>query len=201
MTQPTEPIAAEPREKHMAREWWRKICDPRSGDPGARAQLRRCRATNDVLSVRAGVLLAKMVGDTRGESDRLGPGFGRALDLARVLAHVTEDSGLHPMREVGWPVFPGSRREGDMERGPRLSESRFRRLLQTENGEDLVAQFTRLIALMGGHANVAALSDAFRWWDHPEGRTKQQWAFQYFNAGAAMRSDNDSTESSEESGA
>jgi CRISPR type I-E-associated protein CasB/Cse2 len=201
MTQPTEPIAAEPRVKDMAREWWRKICDPRSGDPGARAQLRRCRATNDVLSIRAGVLLPKMTGDMPRDSDRFGPRFGRALDLARVLAHVTEDSGLHPMRELGWPVFPGSRREGDVERGPKLSESRFRRLLQTEDGEDLVVQFTRLIALMGGHANVAAVSEAFRWWDHPEGRTKQHWAFQYFNAAAAMRTANDSTESTEEPGA
>jgi CRISPR system Cascade subunit CasB len=187
-------VVAEPRPKHMARDWWKKVCHPSTGDPGARARLRRCRSTNDVLAIPAGVLLPRMLGDLPREGDHTGLRFSRALDLARVLAHVTEDVPLHPMREVGWPMFPGSRREGDMERGPTLSESRFRRLIQSEAGEDLVAQFTRLIALMGGHANVAELSEAFRWWDHPDGRTKQRWAFQYFNAGAAMRSAHDSPE-------
>jgi CRISPR type I-E-associated protein CasB/Cse2 len=125
------------------------------------------------------------------EGDRVDPRFGRVLDLARVLAHVSEDSDVHPMRAVGWPVFPGTRRENDVERGPRLGEARFRRLLQSDAGEDLVVQFIRLVALMGGCANVAALSDAFRWWDHPDGRTKQQWAFQYFNAGSALRGASD----------
>jgi len=193
----TESLVADPRPKQPAREWWRKIYDQRTGDPAARARLRRCRNTNDVLTIPAGVLLARMMGDMPRESDRVGARFSRALDLARVLAHVSEDAAAHPMREVGWPIFPGGRREGDLERGPKLSESRFRRLLQSETGEDLVAQFTRLIALMGGHANVAALSDAFRWWDHPDGRTKQRWAFEYFHAAAAARSASDSPEGSE----
>jgi CRISPR system Cascade subunit CasB len=193
-----ESVLAEPRPRHAAREWWTKICDPRTGDPGARARLRRCRGTNDVLAIPGGILLARLTGDLPKGTDRASLRFSRALDLARVLAHVTEDAGTHPMREVGWPMFPGSRREGDAERGPKLSESRFRRLVQSESGEDLVAQFKRLIALMNGRANVAVVSDAFRWWDHPDGRTKQRWAFEYFNAGAAMRSANDSPEESEE---
>jgi CRISPR type I-E-associated protein CasB/Cse2 len=193
----TESVIGEHR-KHMAREWWTRVCHPQKGDPAVRARLRRCRNTNEVLAIPAGVLLPRMLGDLPRDGDRLGQRFGRALDLARVLAHVTEDAGLHPMREVGWPMFPGARREGEVERGPKLGEARFRRLLQSESGEDLVAQFTRLIALMGGHASVAALSDAFRWWDHPDGRTKQRWAFEYFNAGAAVRPANDSPETSDE---
>ena len=194
----TESLAAAPRPKDMAREWWKSIGDARTGDPATRARLRRCRTTNEVLSIPAGVRLPRMIGAMPRAGDRLGARFSRALDLARVLAHVTEDSGVHPMREVGWPVFPGSRREGDLERGPKLSEARFRRLLQSEPGEELVTQFTRLIALMGGRANVSALSEAFLWWDHPDGRAKQRWAFEYFNAGAAMRSTNDRPEDIEE---
>lgn len=194
----TDQVVAEPRPEHPAREWWKAVCDPRTGDPGGRAQLRRCRGTNDVVAIPAGIRLPRMLGDMPRESGPVEPRFGRSLDLARVLAHVTEDTLVHPMREVGWPAFPGTRREGDMERGPKLSEARFRRLLQSENGEDLVAQFTRLIALTGGKASVVALSDAFRWWDHPDGRTKQRWAIEYFNAGAAMRPANDSREESGE---
>jgi len=194
----TESVAADSRPKDMAREWWKRVCDPRSGDPAARAQLRRCHNTNDVLSIPVGVLLARMMGDVPRDGDRIGHRFSRALDLARVLAHVTEDTDLHPMRQVGWPSFPGGRREGDVERGPKLSESRFRRLVQTEGGEELVAQFTRLIALMGRSSNVTELSDAFRWWDHPNGRTKQRWAYEYFNAGAATPRTHDLQEESAE---
>jgi CRISPR system Cascade subunit CasB len=194
----TESVVIESRAKHMAREWWRKVCDPRSGDPAARAQLRRCRNTNDVLSIPAGVLLPRMLGDLPRDSDLIGRRFSRALDLARVLAHITEDADLHPMRQVGWPIFPGARRERDIERAPKLSESRFRRLVQSESGEELVLQFTRLIALMGRCTDVTEVSDAFRWWDHPNGRTKQRWAFEYFNAGAATPRTHDLKEESAE---
>jgi hypothetical protein len=51
---------------------------------------------------------------------------------------------------------------------------------------------------MGGNANVAALSRAFRSWDHPDGRIKQEWAFQYFNAGSAMQPANDTPEDNQE---
>jgi len=194
----TETLNADPRADHPARTWWRQVCAPDLGDAAARARLRRCRSTNDVLSIPAGVRLARMLRALPGDDARVDDRFARALDLARVLAHVTRDSNLPPMREVGWPTFPGSRREGQVERGPKLSESRFRRLLQSEPGEDLVAQFTRLVALMGGTANIADLSDAFRWWDHANDRAKQRWAFDYFNAGAAARPTNDSPEDSEE---
>jgi CRISPR system Cascade subunit CasB len=167
-----------------AREWWAAVCKPDAGDPAARARLRRCRNTIDVLSIPEGIRLARMLGDMprRGPDDFR---FSRALDLARVLANVKEDRSTHPMRDVGWPTFPGARRDGEGER-PALSEARFRRLLQTETGEELVTQFTRLVALMDGRANVAALSDAFRWWSHPEGWVKRRWAFEYFNAANAM---------------
>jgi hypothetical protein len=147
-----------------------------------------------VLAIPAGIRLARMLGDVPSTADLIGARFNRALDLARVLAHVTDETSAHPMRDAGWPTFPGSRREGELDRGPRLSESRFRRLLQSENGEEMVMQFVRLIALLDRRANVGALSDAFRWWDHPEGRAKQRWAFEYYNAGAATRPTNDSPE-------
>lgn len=194
----TNAATLESRTGDRARDWWKQISDPRSGDPGARAQLRRCRSTNDVLAIPAGIRLARVLGALAGDSHSVDARFARALDLSRVLVHVEVDVPTHPMRDVGWPKFPGSRREADTEARPKLSEARFRRLLQTEGGEDLVAQFSRLVALMARRVNVGALSDAFRWWDHPDGRTKQRWAFEYFNAGAATRPANGSPEDIEE---
>jgi CRISPR type I-E-associated protein CasB/Cse2 len=184
--------------REAARDWWRAVCGPDAADSGARARLRRARATSEVLAIPAGVRLARMLGAMPDDSGRRDLRFAAALDLARVLAHVTEDQQSHPMREVGWPSFPGSRRDATAEKPPRMSETRFRRLIQTESGEELVIQFKRLVALMGGTANVAALSRAFRSWDHPEGRVKQEWAFQYFNAGSAMQPVNDIPEDNQE---
>src|SRR6185503_1276150 len=147
--------SAKPR-THPALDWWKSVGDPESGDHGARAKLRRCRSTADVISIPAGVRLPQMLGALPRRGTDLDAGFARGLDLARVLAHVTGNSGAHPMRDVGWPVFPGSRREGEVEKRPIMSEARFRRLLQSEPGEDLVAQFTRLVALLGGETDIAA---------------------------------------------
>lgn len=194
----SELTVAEPQQKSRAADWWRSVCGPASSDPAARARLKRCRTTNDVLSIPAAVRLAVMLGALPSQGDHVDERFGRALDLARVLAHVTAETDAHPMREVGWPTFPGTRRESDMDYKPRLSESRFRRLLQSDNGEDLVAQFTRLIDLMDGRCNVAAVSSAFLYWNHPDGWIKQRWAFQYFNAGQATPSINDSAEDADE---
>lgn len=190
----TDEVSTRRRPAGGAREWWTTVCHPRTGDAASRARLRRCRATNDVLAIPAGVRLPRMLGDMPARADHIGLRFERALDLARVLAHVTEDVPGHPMHEVGWRALPGKQADKDKEGAPKLNEARFRRLLQAERGEDLVSQFTRLIALMGGRVDVSIVSDAFRWWDHPEGRTKQRWAFEYFNAGAAIPPDNDSPE-------
>jgi CRISPR system Cascade subunit CasB len=176
------------RRSHPALDWWKSVCDPQSGDPAARARLRRCRSTADVISIPAGVRLPRMLGVLPRVGKDLDARFARGLDLARVLAHVSANSAAHPMRGVGWPAFPGSRREGDTEKRPKMSEARFRRLLQSEPGEDLVSQFTRLVALLGGETDIAALSDGFRYWDDEDGRTKQRWSFEYFDAGSAMRS-------------
>jgi CRISPR type I-E-associated protein CasB/Cse2 len=108
-----------------------------------------------------------------------------ALDLARVLAHVDEHDPLHPMQAAGWKKFAGTRRETEAgEDRPLLSEARFRRLLETGDGEEKVAAFTRLIALMGNRINVQRLANAFLDWNHPTrgDRVREQWAFNYFHA-------------------
>jgi CRISPR system Cascade subunit CasB len=108
-----------------------------------------------------------------------------ALGLARVLAHVTSDTTITAMRSAGWGSFPGERREVDADPAarPRLSEVRFRRLLQADGGEEQVVMFTRLIRLIGGEVNVAALArDYLAWhWDS----TRHRWAFEYYAAGVA----------------
>lgn len=167
-----------------AYQWWTEYCDPRKGDPAARARLRRCRSAIEALGVIAAVDLARRLGamkDVATPDDRY---LERALNLARVLAHVRESATESPMRQAGWKAFPGERTTKDVPASerPRLSEVRFRRLLETAGGEEMVSAFTRLIALLGATVNVATLSSDFLYWGD---RTKRRWAFDYYAAGVA----------------
>ncbi len=112
------------------------------------------------------------------------------LDLTRVLAHVREDDrSMRPMQAAGWKEFPGERKESDVDvsKRPRLSQVRFRRLLTTSGGEDLVRAFIRLVALLDGKVNVEALGRDFRDWNHVSrgDAVRQRWAFDYYAASSA----------------
>jgi len=93
------------------------------------------------------------------------------------------------MQAAGWKEFPGDRRESDVDvsKRPKLSQVRFRRLLTTDGGEDLVRAFIRLVALLDGKVNVEALGRDFRDWGHPSRgeAVRQRWAFDYYAASTA----------------
>jgi CRISPR system Cascade subunit CasB len=168
--------------------WWRKHCHPVNGDPGTRARLRRARSVVDALQINAAVELARRLGAV--PKDHPAPDWKiyAALDLGRVLAHVKEDDARHPMAAAGWQSFPGDRKESDAGTDrPRLSEARFRRLLQARGGEETVSAFVRLVALLDGRVNVAQLTTDFLDWNHPErgDRVRERWAFHYLAAGSA----------------
>lgn len=166
--------------------WWRRHIDPgnRNADPATRARLRRARSQLDVLRIEPAVSLARQLGavpKTRGAPEWR---MRAALDLARVLAHVKEHDAQHPMRAAGWESFPSDNNQQDP---PRLSDARFKRLLETGEGEEKVLAFTRLVALLGGTVNVAQLAADFLTWNHPEygDRVRERWAFEYLAAGSA----------------
>lgn len=172
----------------IAYEWWRALADPKQGDPGTLARLRRCRAPVDAATIMAAVALARRLGALRAETRANDPRVDVALDLARVLAHVREHADERPMRAAGWKSFAGDRKESDAgEDRPRLAEGRFRRLLQTGAGEEQVTAFIRLVDLLGASVNVRALAPDFLDWSHPERgpEVRRRWAFDYYAASSA----------------
>lgn len=193
MTLPSSTQAAPPAPRARsgpgthALEWWSKLAHSTTGDPGTLARLRRARSPAEALGVRAAVSLARRLGGGRADS----PDWRvrASVDLARVLARVkTHDVGRHPMRAAGWKRFAGERRESDAgDDRPILSEARFKRLLQTGEGEEKVVGFTRLIALLDGAVKVDDLAADFLSWNHPEwgDRVRERWAFLYYAAGDA----------------
>jgi CRISPR system Cascade subunit CasB len=171
--------------------WWRQHCSPEKGDPGVRARLRRCRSPLEAALIPESIGLARRLG-------ALGPGahaddaaVSRALDLTRVLAHVKKNVSIAPMRAAGWKWFPADRKESDAGNDrPRLAESRFHRLLQAEDGEERVAAFTRLIALLGAETDIGRIAEDFWHWND---RTRQRWAFEYFAAAAVISNEGTTT--------
>lgn len=170
--------------------WWRRHVDPANGkvDPATRARLRRARSHLDVLRIEPAVALARQLGAA--PKSRAAPAWRTyaALDLARVLAHVKEHESRHPMRAAGWKRFPYETTESEAGADrPLLSDARFKRLLETGEGEEKVLAFTRLVALLGGTVNVPQLANDFLVWNHPEhgDRVRERWAFEYLHAGSA----------------
>lgn len=170
----------------QAHGWWRRHCDPANPkvDPAIRARLRRARSDLDVLRVEPAVMLARQLGAVPRSQAAPSWRLRAALDLSRVLAHVKEHDPRHPMRVAGWKEFPADNKQQE---SPRLSDARFRRLLETGEGEEKVAAFTRLVALLGGSVNVAQLATDFLLWNHPDygDRVRERWAFEYLAAGSA----------------
>ena len=167
-----------------ALKWWMRYCDPLEGDGSTSARLRRCRSAVDALGIKPAISLAQRLGYVSVATHRDDDRPLIALNLARVLSHVrANDPRGRPMRSAGWKHFAGDRKESDAgEDRPLLSEARFRRLLDTERGEEQVVAFARLLGLLGGTVNVAALAEDFLYWDD---RTKRRWSFDYYAAANA----------------
>ena len=100
------------------------------------------------------------------------------FNLARVLGHVTEHVSQSLMERAGAPAD-----------GPRtadsracVAETRYRRLVQAEAGDELADMIIRLLAQLKGKANVAKLGNDLLWWND---YTRVGWAFQYFGKSIA----------------
>jgi CRISPR type I-E-associated protein CasB/Cse2 len=165
--------------------WWQQHCHPTDGDPATRARLRRARSGLDVLAIPAAVVLARRLGMARSPERAT-----KALELARILAHVRASTDRSPMHAAGWqrfPYDPGA--EAAAEQRPRLSETRFRRLIRAERDEgELTSAFIRLVTLLDGEVSVPRLSEAFWYWDVGDERVRRRWAFEYYAAGIAAPS-------------
>lgn len=132
------------------------------------------------MMIPAAIALARDLGVVRSVDDIEATKLGLALDLARVLARIRNDNRQHPMRTLGWSKFPsGSDADGDR---PKLSELRFRRLLLTTVGEERLTAFARLAEQTQGETSVSEIAEGFWFWNDSEGRIKQRWAFEYYNA-------------------
>lgn len=152
--------------------WWRELrggdAGPRSQDRASLARLRRCATVAEAMREPAAIDLFRRCGG-RTEFD-----LPKAALLAAVLSHVREDAP-EPVARTAGPDTP------DKPETALLKPLRFRRLMEAEGEEELLTVFRRLVALLGGRANVEDLAWALLYWTD---RTRTTWTYRYWNAEA-----------------
>jgi CRISPR system Cascade subunit CasB len=153
----------------LIRAWWHEL----QSDPGARGSLRRCRTPIEAQALSATIDLMVRMGWKPLEADRYDWFGERIAAAAMVLAHVREDS-KQPIAQSLGKKSPGSDQ-------PFLSTSRWERLCRAEGHENIAAEFTRIVQMLGGTANVVDLYFAIMSWDHSTNhRVKQRWIYAYW---------------------
>ena len=142
------------------RVWWHELKET----PGASAALRRCRSPREALLLPQTLSLIRRLGAHDGRAERVAA-------LAVILAHVKEDDHRPLMRAAGDTRFG---KEDAV-----VSRPRFRRLISSRDSEELLTNLIRLVAILGGAANVGDLATSLYWWSD---RTRTDWAATYYAA-------------------
>lgn len=143
--------------------WWQGL-EERRGD---RADLRRCHSVHEVMLNPAYHQLR--LGLT-GEGEEIHQmDLKRLAVVAGVLAHVREDRQMPVAEQLG--------RSNTDQDTTGFSEVRFRRILQTEEPEDLFMILTRMAQHQGGAISIRDLSRSILTWNE---RTREQWAMKYY---------------------
>jgi len=154
----------------IAYDWWQRLTSSDQGhDRASMARLRRAEHPLDVLFEPAALRLVARLPQMRAE---------RVAILAGVLAHVAEGADMSLPRIVG-------RSDLQDDHSAIVSESRFRRLLQSD-GDELLHPMRRLVRMAKGKANVSELARAILYWGD---RVKRDWIFAYYGVAAVDRTD------------
>lgn len=139
--------------------WWLSLNDHR----GERAELRRCSTLVEVAFTPAYHRLRLAVG-------KFGAVNADGLALVAGLAVRVKNS-------VAGDTLAEQMATGKSDGSARVSGLRFRRLLKVKERDDLFTAMGRVIALLGGAANLQSLANSVYFWND---RTRKQWAFEYY---------------------
>lgn len=148
-------------------EWWVDLT--REERRGQRAVLRRAKSLEEVVLAPAFHHLRHALAGSEHTS------VTRIALVAGVLAHLDENDTVPVAARMAQPA-PGTAR-------PRVSELRFRRLLQAREPEELLRAMRRLLGLLGSSgrakASVDDLTESVYWWSE---RTRRQWALDFYDS-------------------
>ena len=162
-----------------AKRWWDQL-RPREVNgrsvPGDRAALARLRRAATVMEAAA----EPVTGDLYRKLKFSHPArdLPRAALIAAVLAHVKEDTHVLVARAIG--TLRGG--EGTT---ALITPLRFKRLVSARDPDDLLIAFRRVVAILGGTANVTDLARQLLSWteEHQGDLARTRFAFEYHGAG------------------
>lgn len=149
-------------ETKIIESWWTVL----SNNPGDRAGLRRCHELKEVyFQPTFHSLRLRLKGRIDNEKD--------AMPLATVvalMAHVKTNEKVFPLaRQMATPISGNK---------ARVSELRFRRLLQCQNHEELFPMLLRIIRMLDGWVHIPSLAHGAYYWGD---RIRQDWAMKYYS--------------------
>lgn len=192
MTEETEKDLEESSSKNFygdkALQWWRELngkLEKYKEDRATLAKLRRCKELNDAYFVEATFYLYHQLRKPEWmKNDNLWR--TRVAILAILLAHVkgNKSSGKKGL------MAPVGRKELKDKDNVKLSEGRFRRLLQVETPDEILSAFRRLIKFMPEEVDIKKLTGAILFWND---NTKCNLAFSYYGVANTDPSDNQNT--------
>ncbi|MHA6831770.1 type I-E CRISPR-associated protein Cse2/CasB [Ralstonia pseudosolanacearum] len=184
-------------QRKWVRSWWQAL-QPREGKStvpgplallgrGDRAGLKRCSGVAELLTESATFQLAARL--LPPEADEARARFADDHDavalVAGVLSHVSQD------RVNGGSVIAGLGRNGRGDATPKLSETRFQRLLQGRDLDDFYRQLIRVVQLAERTVDVVQLADDTLAWCRerthtvtPSRGVRFRWARDYYLASA-----------------
>lgn len=171
-------------EAKSARDWLASLL-PRQvqnriipGDRAAIAKLKRASSVMEAAAEPATFALFETLGFKRAYAARDLP---RAAVIAAVLVHVKD-----PQKDSAPTIAHviGTQRGGDGST-PLVTPLRLKRLLAARDPDDVLIQFRRTVAILGGSANVTDLAvQLLAWTDAERGDlTRTHFAFDYHGAG------------------
>lgn len=146
--------------------WW----DALDKDHGERARLRRCHTLAEVVFSPAYHRLRQAL-ERYGKVDYDGLALVAGL-CVRVRTSTDSGSVAEQMAT------------GKTDGSARVSGLRFRRLLKVKEKEELLGAMTRVIALVGGTANIQSLAQSVYFWNDG---TRKDWAFEYYSKSASEK--------------
>lgn len=166
MTEPKQQTRETPLQQ-IVTAWHEGLTDPSRRGP--RAELRRAKTLEEVVFTPAFHDLRRRLSGTR---------YGSVSQLALVAGIV---AGVDRLDAQPVASRMAERRDPQSE-SPRVSELRFRRLLQARQHDDLFRAMRRLLGLLkeGSQvsANIGDLAESLYWWND---RTRRRWALDYYD--------------------
>jgi CRISPR type I-E-associated protein CasB/Cse2 len=70
--------------------------------------------------------------------------------------------------------------------GPRVSPQRFRRLLASQDPEEILTAFKRVIRLLDNSVNIADLARRLYWWNDRDDKNRRNMALEYYRQASSL---------------